>query len=378
MKIAHVTATFPPYYAGTGLVAYYQSRELAARGHEVVVFTSVSSDTGSGSDPPGVAVQRLRPLFRLGNAPFLPSLLKIREFDLIHLHHPFIFGSEIVCAISFLRDIPYVLTHHNDLIGEGIRRYLFNTYSAIFTPLIFRAARKFAVVSLEHAMHSRLKSLFQRRWNDVIEIPNGVDINLFKPEGDNGSVRSKLDIPDKDPVILFVGVLDQAHYYKGLDVLLEAIRQINRTDCYLIVVGEGNLKGDYQKKAYTLGIQSRIHFAGLIPNHMLPDYYRAVDVLVQPSLIPESFGLCLVESLACGTPVIASDSPGVRAVVSQDIDGFLVQPGQIDDLVKKIQLLIEDDELKQSMGWRGRCKVAKKYSWMKVVDNLEAVYSSIA
>ncbi|NIS82966.1 MAG: glycosyltransferase [Anaerolineales bacterium] len=374
MKIAHVTATFPPYYAGTGLVAYHQSRELAARGHEVTVFTSIFSAKRSEPDPPGVIVRRLRPLIRIGNAPFLPSLLGLRDFDLIHLHHPFIFGSEMIYATSRLRNIPYVLTHHNDLIGDGLRTYLFDVYSAIFTPLVFHRASKFAAVSLEHARHSRLNDLFQSRWNDVIEVSNGVDISLFCPEDNGRSLRSKFGIPDDDPIILFVGVLDRAHHYKGLDKLLEAFSQLNRPNSHLIVVGDGDLKVDFQRRVQDMRIEDRTYFAGLIPNQELPEFYRGADVLVQPSLVPESFGLCLVESLACGKPVIASDWPGVRAVVSDKVDGMLIRPGDIGDLVNKIQMIIDDPGLKQYMGQQGRLKVEEKFSWPKVVDRLEAIY----
>ena len=377
MKIAHVTATYPPYYAGTGLVAYHQSRELATRGHEVAVYTSIFPASASELETPGVVVRKIRPLVRIGNAPFLPSLLGLRDFDVVHLHHPFIFGSEMIYVASRLRKFPYVLTHHNDLIGDGLRTYLFDIYSAIFTPHVFRGASKFAAVSLEHARHSRLKGLFQSRWKDVVEVSNGVDVDIFSPGDDGRSLRLKFGIPDDDPIVLFVGVLDRAHHYKGLDKLLEAFNKLNRADCHLIVVGDGELKKDFQRKARDMRIAARTFFAGLIPNQELPEFYRAADVLVQPSLVPESFGLCLVECMACGKPVIASDSPGTRAVVSNNVDGLPVRPGDVGDLVKKIRLIIDDPGLKQKMGQQGRLKVKDKFTWSTVVDKLEALYLSV-
>ncbi len=79
MRIAHVTATFPPYYAGTGLVCYHQAEGLARLGHQVAVFTAACS-SGDSPHPEGVSVHRLPALFRIGNAPFLPGLLGLRDF----------------------------------------------------------------------------------------------------------------------------------------------------------------------------------------------------------------------------------------------------------------------------------------------------------
>jgi len=121
MRIADVTATFPPYYSGTGMVGYYNALELARRGHAVAVFTA-AHPRGENEYPVEMDVRRLPALFRFGNAPVLPGLLGLKEFDIIHLHHPFIFGPEMVLAVSRSRRIPYIITHHNDLIGDGARR----------------------------------------------------------------------------------------------------------------------------------------------------------------------------------------------------------------------------------------------------------------
>ena len=91
MRIAHVTATFPPYQGGTGTVCYHNALGLARLGHEVTVFTA-EHPGGGHVDPEEFMVCRLPSLFRIGNAPFLPVLLGLREFDVIHLHLPFPFG----------------------------------------------------------------------------------------------------------------------------------------------------------------------------------------------------------------------------------------------------------------------------------------------
>ena len=98
MRIAHVTATFPPYLVGTGYDADYQTPELARRGHEMHVFTAALAGAPSRATHDDVVVHRLPTAIRVGNAPILPGLLGIAQFDIVHLHYPFISGAELIWA----------------------------------------------------------------------------------------------------------------------------------------------------------------------------------------------------------------------------------------------------------------------------------------
>ena len=374
MRIAHVTATFPPYHGGTGTVCYHNALGLARLGHEVTVFTADVPLPPEYEDPDGITVCRLPALFQVGNAPFLPGLLQIKDFDLIHLHHPFIFGAEMIWLVSHIRGIPYVLTHHNDLIGDGLRRHLFNVYTAVSTRLVFGGASKFAVVSLDHTQHCQLAPLFQKRWCDVVEVPNGVDTELFRPGQDGSGVRQQHHIPDDAKVVLFVGGLDRAHHFKGVDYLLHAFEQLDDPAARLLIVGDGDLKDGFVSTAGALGISSRVHFVGAMSHDFLPFYYAASDIVVLPSLPPESFGVVLIEAMACGKPVIASSLPGVRSVVADRVDGLLTNSGDVDDLAHKIRMLLREPGKCEEMGIRGRTKVGTKYAWAKIGTILAQVY----
>jgi glycosyltransferase involved in cell wall biosynthesis len=376
MRIAHVTATFPPHYTGTGMVCYYNALGLARLGHEVTVFTS-DYPSGDYAYPEEITVRRLPAMFRIGNAPLLLGLLRLKEFDIIHLHHPFIFGAELIWAVSQARKIPYVITHHNDLIGYGLRRYLFDAYSALSPRLVFDKARKLVVVSQDHTAFSRLTLVFRERWSDVVEIPNCVDTGLFQPELNGTEVRQLYGISDDDLVILFVGPLDWAHHYRRVDLLLEAVRMIQEPNLHVFVVGDGDRAGWYRDLTEELGIESRVHFLGKLPHQDLPKVYAAVDIVVLPSQLQESFGLVLIEAMACGKPVIASNLPGVRSVVSNGDDGLLVRPGDVDDLVEKMQMLLGDARHRREMGTRGHKKVEEKYAWSKVIPLLAQVYEEV-
>lgn len=375
MRIAHVTATFPPYYAGTGTVCYHNALGLARLGHDVTVFTA-QYPHGEYADSEEFTVCRLPALFRIGNAPFLPGLLGLKGFDIIHLHHPFIFGAEMVWAVSKARAMPYVLTHHNDLIGDGIRRHLFDAYSAVSAPLVFGGARGFAVVSLDHAAFCRLTPLFQKRWDHVVEVPNGVDIDLFHPSLDGSLVRRRHGISENARLVLFVGALDRAHYFKGADYLLHAFSKIEDDDTVLVIVGDGDLKEQLMALTGELGMAHQVCFAGAVPHSQLGPYYAAADIVILPSFPPESFGVVLIEAMACGKPVIAHDIPGVRSVVRDGVDGLLARPNEAHDLLTKVQVLLDDPFRRRQMGEQGRANAESKYAWPKVVSRLVQVYES--
>ncbi len=375
MRIAHVTATFPPYYAGTGLVCYHQAEGLARLGHQVAVFTAACS-SGDSPHPEGVSVHRLPALFRIGNAPFLPGLLGLRDFDVIHLHYPFIFGAEMIRVVSAIRHIPYVLSHHNDLIGDGGRRYLFDAYTALFAPFVFRGARKWLPVSIDYAASCRIARLFRRRWTDVVEIPNGVDTDFFRPDVDGRPVRCRLGIPERARVLLFVGALDRAHHFKGAGYFLRAFAQMDG-DIWLVLVGDGDLRPSLENLAEKLGVAPRVRFVGTVPHRDLPPFYAASDLVVLPSFPPESFGIVLIEAMACGRPVLTHDIPGVRSVVSDGTDGLLARPGDMDDLLEKVGALLDDPQRRRMMGLRGRAKVEEQYTWPRIVHRLLEVYQEV-
>jgi glycosyltransferase involved in cell wall biosynthesis len=377
MRIAHVTATFPPYASGTGNVCFYNARELARRGHDVTVFTAAVAGAPARETRDGFEVRRLRPLVRVGNAPLLPQLVTVlRGFDLIHLHYPFISGAELVRLASLVHGVPFVMTLHNDLIGDGARAPLFTAYQKASAWLTVRHAACLCAVSMDHYRSSRLRASVGNVRLKAVEIPNGVDTDRFTPTGESG-VRDRYHIPEDAGLALFVAALDRAHHYKGLDRLLQAMASLDE-DAWLLVVGEGELRARYEEQARTLGVAHRTVFAGAVPHDRLPPFFRDADVGVLPSCAPESFGMVLIEAMACGIPVIASESPGVRSVVSDGADGLLAQPGDVAGLAAALRSLLADPALRRAMGQRGRAKVEAKYAWERIGVQLDWLYADIA
>jgi glycosyltransferase involved in cell wall biosynthesis len=241
-----------------------------------------------------------------------------------------------------------------------------------------QAADLVAFTSLDYAKASRYGDLLAAGRIRAVELPNGVDPDRFTPGERPGYLERRHGVVGRR-VVLFVGVLDRAHYFKGVPVLLQAMSQLDRADVTLIVVGEGDMRAAYQAAARELGLADRVHFAGFVPDDDLPDYYRLADVTVLPSTtMGEAFGLVLVESLAGGTPVIASALPGVRTVVTPDRDGYLTTPGDVSQLAHKLsQILSLSADRRRAMGLAGRRKVRRRYAWRQIGTRLVGLYRAV-
>lgn len=373
MNVAHVTSTFPPYWAGTGNVAFHNARIIHERGHNVTLFTAANNAGTSYKTP--YKTHYLPAFFRIGNAPLTPSLFNhLQGFDLIHLHYPYIFGAELVLAAARRRRIPLVLTYHNQLQESQLfKRTLFSVYNLSSEPFLLRACDLVLAVSEGHLrnLHPELA-----KRTKVAELPNGVDTAMFRPQSSN-NIRAELGTPPEAPVALFVGALDQAHRFKNVDGLLRAFAELELPDAELWIIGEGDLKAQLESLCQTLALKDTVRFLGKHPPTALPPYYAAADVTVLPSTGVESFGVVLIESMACGTPVIASALPGVSALVREGEDGVLVPPGSLSALTEALTAMLQNRKRAAAMGCEGLSKVRARYDWRMVGAQLEALYEQV-
>lgn len=375
LRIAHVTATFPPYQAGTGIVAFHNAAELARRGHDVHVFTATVANAPAEETIDGVTVHRLRPWLKHGNAAFVPQLYwHLRSFEVVHVHLPFYGGAEAVLALRARTKVPIITTHHQDVVIPGIIGLISEGHDRLVARNLMENAKFACFTSQDYGQHSKFA---QGAALDICVLPNGVDIDRFRPGPSLAGLAKEIGTVGSQ-VVLFVGALDRSHYFKGVDRLLEAVSKLGNPNVKFVIVGSGDLRDDYIRHAVTLNVSERVVFPGYVPDELLADYYRLADVTVLPSItVGEAFGLVLLESLACGTPVIASNLPGVRTVVADGVDGYLVEPGNAADLANKLGTMLGlSKEQRQAMGEAGRRKVEERYSWKSIGDRLEQIYGA--
>jgi glycosyltransferase involved in cell wall biosynthesis len=368
MRIAHVTATFPPYLGGTGNVAYHHALELAKRGHELRVVTAAAGPLDGVTDPPDVQIFRLASRLKVGNAPWLAGLDQaLIGMDVVHLHYPFYFGGEKVWRFCARTRTPFVVTYHQDVLLPFPGSLIAELHHALVGRRLLRAAAVLSATSEDYAAASRLARM------RVEAIPNGVDTSRFMTGLDGSSIRARHDISADAPLALFVGALDRPHYFKGLPGLLEALAWL--PDAALLVVGDGELRPSYERQARELGIAERVHFAGRVSEAELALHYAAADVTVLPSVTRgEAFGLVLVEAMACGRPVVATSLPGVRTVVQDGVTGLLAPPGDVGELTAKLQEMLSNRTQAARMGTAARRDVEARFSWARIAAQWEHAY----
>jgi glycosyltransferase involved in cell wall biosynthesis len=376
LRIAHLTATFPPYPGGAGNTAHRFAVGQAERGHHVEVFTAAAE----GSPPPDgdAIVHRVEPAFAIGNAPLIPRIARLRGFDVLHLHYPFIFGVELLLASRVGRggrDAAVLVHYKNELIGEGGRRPLFAAYERLSPPLLIRHADRVCVLSVDHAESvPYLSSLRRRRPERVVEMPNGVDAERFSP-GPGDGTRARLGIPEDAVVAAFVATLDRAHHFKRLDVAIDALARASDERLHIVVAGDGELRPRFEEQAAAAGVGDRVHFLGRVPHLELPEMLRAADLFLLTTEPPESFGIVLIEAMATGLPVLATEYPGVRAVVDDGLNGHLVPAGDAGAVAAALDRLAgAGPEERERLGSNGRSKAEREWSWPRLLDRMDEAY----
>lgn len=377
MKVAHLTATFPPYRGGAGNTAHRIAVGQAERGHHVEVFTAPAP--GEIPSSGGAVVHRIDPVFAIGNAPLIPKLASLKGFDIVHIHYPFIFGAELTLlarARRASREQALLVHYKNRLVGDGRRGALFEAYEHSVAPALIRASDRVCVLSPDHADSvSYLKKTGERNPSKLIEMPNGVDAERFSPGEDGTGMRERLGIPADHVVCAFVATLDRAHHFKRLDVAIDALAKLG-DDVHIVVAGGGELVAEFEARAAGLGLADRVHFLGPVPHPELPDVLRASDIFLLTTEPPESFGIVLIEAMATGLPVVATDYPGVRAVVTEGECGLLAPQGDPDAVAARLADLIEGgSDLRERMGAAGRERALAEWNWPRLLDRMDDAYA---
>lgn len=371
-SLAIVVSTFPPYRGGMGNAAAIQARLLADRGFTVTVFTPGDPAPDDGVWP--FEVRRVQPTLRWGNAAWVPRIAKlVSGFDAVLLHYPF-FGAVESFALTKKGHPRLFVYYHMDAIGHGFWRTFFSLHQRIFLPRLAARTRRFLLSSQSYYDHARL-GRGPYRATHVTVIPFSVDAKRFEPQPKPPRLLERHHLQANMPIALFVGGLDRAHYFKGVTVLLEAWRRVvsELPHARLVVVGDGDMRAEYERQARAGGVIASVLFAGSVTDVELPLYFALSDVVVLPSIDrSEAFGLVLLEAMASGRATVASALPGVTSVVQDGTTGFLVPPGQHKELAQKLIALLGDESTRIALGRAGRARIEAEYTEDVIGDHLAA------
>jgi glycosyltransferase involved in cell wall biosynthesis len=239
-----------------------------------------------------------------------------------------------------------------------------------------RLADRICVLSRDHAESvPYLRAALERTPERLVEVPNGVDIEAFAPGPDAAGLRASLGIGSDAVVAAFVATLDRAHHFKRLDLSLEGLRRADDDRLHLIVAGGGELLNRYREQALASGLVGRVHFLGPVDHGRLPDVLRAADLALLTTEPPESFGIVLIEAMACGLPAVATEYPGVRAVLDPGENGLLAPRGDASAVAEALRSMAAIGAAGRArMGRAGREKAEREWSWPRLIERWDAVY----
>lgn len=371
MKIIQTPVRFYPFIGGVENYVHYLSKELVKLGHEVTVVCANEPDSERNESVNGISVKRLSYTGKIANTnvtPGLPFTLLREDFDLIHTHIPTPWSADWSSIISKIRGKPLIVTYHNDIIGEGFAGSIANFYNSTCLKSILKQADKI-IITQPNYMNS---SSHLKDYRDKIEvIPNGVDIERFKPLSEHRAENT----------IFFLSLLDEFHKYKGLEYLLKALMLVKKEipDVKLLVGGKGVLLDHYKAQADSMGLGDNIEFCGFIPDERIVEFYSTCNVFVLPSIssLQEGFGIVALEAMACKTPVISTEIVGVADDVKASNSGIIVEPKDFPALAEAIIQILKDGAMQKKMGEHGRKLVSKKYTWKGVAEMMEKVYNEV-
>lgn len=282
------------------------------------------------------------------------------DFDLIYATwaYPDGFGSYL---ISKVLKKPIIIKTHGSDINMYARYYLRRKMIA------HALANSNAVIAVSNALKDRLVAIGVPH-HKVVTVTNGIDNTLFRPLPQN-TCRRDLALPENIKIVLFIGNLVPV---KGVRFLIEAFSRLSGLkDEHLVLLGDGDEKAELVKMAERLHLADRIQFVGRQPHDVIPLWMNACDVFCLPS-INEGCPNVILEALACGKPVVATDAGGIPEIITSDKQGIIVPAKNTDALARALELALRKPWAKQpstTISWRQNAQIVFDECKMAIADN---------
>ncbi|OUL22313.1 glycosyltransferase family 4 protein [Nostoc sp. 106C] len=250
----------------------------------------------------------------------------------------------------------------NQILSVLLKRWLIEKST-------YKRCDRFIVLS--KAFGKILHQQYQVPWKKIHIIPGGVDVNKFQANLSPQEARNKLGWPDSRQ-ILFTS--RRLVYRVGLDKLLEALAIIKPKipDVWLAIAGRGHIQAALQQQAKELGLEDNVKFLGFLPDEQLPLAYQAADLTIMPSQSFEGFGLAIVESLACGTPVLCTPVGGMPEILEPLSPDLITDSTEVSAIAEKLEQVLLGSILIPS---REACHqyAATNFNWHKIAQQVRQV-----
>src|SRR6266542_697795 len=361
LRIALVTEYYYPHLGGICEHVHFFAREARRYGHQVDIITSRLP--GAHKEPHVIRIGTSQPVYANGSQARitvgwglrsqLRRIFRQGRYDIVHVHSPL---SPILPMLAIDEaECPVVGTFHT-YFDRSFSYAIGNRYFQKRLDLLK------AAIAVSHSTTIALNRYFEANWTIV---PNGIDTDVFHPHAPRPA-GLRTDVP----TILFLGRFDPRN---GLTTLIESFKKVRARNrqAQLVVVGDGPLRNHYYRAA---GGDPDITFIGSVLGER-PGYYAHSSIYACPTT-KASFGITLLESMACETPVVCSDIYGFRDVVKHGREALMTPSGDRGALADALVRLLDDETLRARLGRRGRME-AQKYSWPRVTEAVLDIYGAV-
>lgn len=375
MRIAYLTQSYPPMISGAAISAQQTAEAMAKRGHKVMVIAASDREYAYHTYKDNLTILRLRSV----NNPlrvrqrFIPNprrrvMKALKQFkpDVIHAHEPLQMGALAIRYAKYPR-IPVTLTTHQ--LPWFVASYLPKRLKSIIENTFWMYARILLkrYTSLISPTKTIATIIEERIGITPSVISYGLDLQEFHPTLHHNHVtdsRKMLNLPSNIPILLHVGRLDAD---KSVDnVIRAAAPAIRESEAHLIIVGDGKQKQKIIRLCREVGIQKRVHFTGYIHPSNMPEIYRMANIFVTASEI-ETQGIVLLEAAASGLPIVAVNATCISEIVHDQVNGYLVNSGDMRAFSDALVTLIKDPKGTCEMGLNGHILASEhdiQHTWM--------------
>lgn len=367
--------------------------ELVKRGHDVTVISTMHPDERNFEEDNGIKLHYLnntvfgsrRKGWKTASLKKFIDLEQVDNFDIVFSMSaiipkelvttkrkiPMIVISEGTGVMMLLSEIKQTFSHRNEF-GKLIKTFLSFIYYYVCWELSLKKYDAIIAVSNEVAK-SILKWYFVDK-NKVFTVYNGIETNLFRPDRRHWkSIRESLAISDEKKILMFFSPVTKQ---KGIHLLIKALPDIlkKNKNIKLLIAGEGNYLTGARQLVRQLGLQKDVNFVEHIPREAAPDYINVSDVFILPTLRQEGMPFSLLEAMACQKPVIASNVGGIPSVIDDGKNGLLITPGNINELIDKILILLKDEAFATQLADHARKTIINQFNIEEMVEGTIKVF----
>jgi len=268
-----------------------------------------------------------------------------------------------------------VQRRHHTSIAEVIRLLLSYIVHYFILHLPTVLGSDLIICASDHVNDS-LRKWYPVRREKIYTIMNGIDTLGFSPDDkDRNRIRKHLGVREGESLLMTSGTISKE---KGHHLAIEALNKLleKNVNLKLMIVGDGEYLTSLSRLIDKFGLKKRIILTGFVPNKSIGNYYNAADIYLIPTLRAEGLPFALIEAMSIGLPIIASKAGGIPNVVKDGKDGLLINPGDTNDMVSKILILLRNKNLREELGVKARQKVLNELNSENMVNRTLNVIES--